>query len=76
MSFEWHVCGAFSYADDVTLLAPTNMALKAMLNTCTEFAASHNLLFNASKTKCMYFLLVPDGKHMELLNSWDGSRPC
>ena len=47
--------GTFSYADDVTLLAPTNMALKAMLNTCTEFAASHNLLFNASKTKCMYF---------------------
>ena len=47
--------GAFSYADDVTLLVPTNMALKAMLNTCAEFAASHNLLFNASKTKCMYF---------------------
>ena len=49
--FVW----AFSYADDVTLLAPTNMALKAMLNTCTEFAALHNLLFNASKTKSMYF---------------------
>ena len=47
--------GAFSYADDVTLLAPTNMTLKAMFNTCTEFAASHNLLFNVSKTKCMYF---------------------
>ena len=47
--------GAFIYADDVTLLAPTSMALKAMLNTCTDFAASHNLLFNASKTKCMYF---------------------
>ena len=52
--------GAFSYADDVTLLAPTSMALKAMLNTCTDFAASHNLLLihqklNASKTKCMYF---------------------
>ena len=31
------------------------MALKAMLNACTAFAASHNLLFNASKTKCMYF---------------------
>ena len=46
---------AFSYADDVTLLAPTNMALKAKLNTCTEFTATHNLLFNASKTKCMYF---------------------
>ena len=47
--------GAFSYADDVTLLDPTNMALKAMLSICTEFASSHNLLFNASKTKCMYF---------------------
>ena len=26
-----------------------------MLNACTDFAASHNLLFIASKTKCMYF---------------------
>ena len=47
--------GDFIYADDVTLLSPTSMALKTMLNTCTDFAASHNLLFNASKTKCMYF---------------------
>ena len=47
--------GAFIYAGDVTLLAPTSMTLKAMLNTHTDFTASHNLLFNASKTKCMYF---------------------
>ena len=47
--------GAFIYADDITL-APTGMALKAMLNTCTDFASSHNLLFNASKTKCMCFI--------------------
>ena len=47
--------GAFIYADDVTLLAPTSMALKAMRNTCTDFAASHYFSFNASKTKCMYF---------------------
>ena len=47
--------GAFIYADDVTLLALTSMALKAMLSTCTDLAASHNLLFNASKSKCMYF---------------------
>ena len=45
--------GVFIYADDVTLLAPTSMALKAMLSICT--AASHHLIFNASKTKCMYF---------------------
>ena len=47
--------GAFICADNVTLMAPTRMALKAMLNTCTDFAASHSLLFNSSKTKCMYF---------------------
>ena len=34
---------------------PTYMALKAMLNTCSEFVAPHNLLFNASKTEYMYF---------------------
>ena len=38
--------GAFIYAHDVTLLAPTSIALKAMLNTCSDFAASHNLLLN------------------------------
>ena len=47
--------GVFIYADDVTLLAPTIMAMNAMLSTCTDFAASHNLLLNASKTNCMYF---------------------
>ena len=50
------IVGAVIYANDVTLLAPTtSMALKAMLNTCIDFAASHNLLFNVSKTNCMYF---------------------
>ena len=47
--------GAFIYADGVMLLAPTSMVLKPMLNTCIDFAASHNLLLSASKTKCMYF---------------------
>ena len=46
--------GAFCYADDVTLLALTGMALNAMLGTFTWFADSHNLLFNSSKTKCMF----------------------
>ena len=44
----------FCYADDVTLLALTGMALNAMLDTCTHFADAHNLLFNSSKAKCMF----------------------
>ena len=46
--------GAFCYADNVTLLAPTGMALIAMLDTCTRFDDAHNLLFNSSKTKCKF----------------------
>ena len=38
--------GAFCYADHVTLLAPPDMALNAMLDTCTRFADAHNLSFN------------------------------
>ena len=45
---------AFCYADDVTLLAPTGMALSAMLDTCTRFADAHDLSFNSSKTECMF----------------------
>ena len=47
--------GAFIYADDVTLLAPTSTALNAMLETCSNFANNFDLQFNSSKTKCMYF---------------------
>ena len=48
--------GAFSYANHVTPHVGSNKhGIKTMLNSCTEFAASYNLLFNASKTKCMYF---------------------
>ena len=51
--------GAFIYADAVTLLAPTSMPLKAMLNTCTDLAASYNLLFNASKLNvCILMILA------------------
>ena len=46
--------GAFCYADDVTLLPPTGMALNAMLDTCTRFDDAHNFLSNSSNTKCMF----------------------
>ena len=63
--------GAFSYADDGTLLASTNMALKAMLNTCREFAASHNLYLTHPKQNVhVCILMVPDRKHTAMLNSW------
>ena len=47
--------GAFSYADDVVLLAPCVSALRTMLNICSSFAVSHKLEFNSMKTQLMCF---------------------
>ena len=54
-------CGAFGYADDVTLLAPSRQALQIMLDICEDFSSSHSMLFSTdpvpakSKTKCLFF---------------------
>ena len=47
--------GAFSYADDVVLLAPCASALRTMLNICIPFTVSHKLEFNSMKTQLMCF---------------------
>ena len=53
--------GAFGYADDVLLLAPTRQALQIMLTICENFATSHSMQFSTdadpakSKTKCLIF---------------------
>ncbi len=44
-------CGAFGYADDVILLAPTANSLTRMLKVCCEYAAEYNVIFNPDKTK-------------------------
>ena len=61
--------GAFCYADDVTLLAPTGMALNAMLDTCTPFADAHNLVFNSSKTKVCLLIGVARN-YMVMFDLW------
>ena len=56
-----HFFGAVCYADDVTLLAPSpSAALHLMLNTCSSFATSHNLIFNADKTQLIRFSRTPE----------------
>ena len=51
--------GAFSYADDVVLLAPCASALRTMLDICCSFAVSHKLEFNSMKTQLMCFHCPP-----------------
>ena len=47
--------GAVCYADDIVLLAPSPSALRLMLHTCSDFANSHCLTFNAAKTQLIKF---------------------
>ena len=41
--------GAFAYADDVALLAPTIMSLNKLIDVCVSFAREYHVLFNPIK---------------------------
>ena len=47
--------GAFGYADDVTLMAPTLRGLQTLLKVCEDFAAKNDVLFNETKTMNIAF---------------------
>ena len=57
--------GIFGYSDDNWILAPSLGALQDMLQTCEEYAATHNLKFSTDpnpskcKTKLLAFLKKP-----------------
>ena len=54
--------GIFIYADDITILAPSHSSLQSMLTICDQYASRHHLIFNPTKTKCMFF---PTNKNMK-----------
>ena len=45
--------GAFGYADDIALLAPSVQCLKRMICICEKYASSHSITFNPNKSKLM-----------------------
>jgi len=47
--------GAFAYADDLILLAPTRCTMKKMLDVCELFSTHYDIIFNPSKSKVVYF---------------------
>ena len=47
--------GVLTYADDVTLLAPTYEATMEMLKVCEECAREYDILFNSSKSQVILF---------------------
>ena len=49
----------FFYADDAVLLAPSPYALKCLIDICVQFASENEMMYNTTKTKCMFIR----GKH-------------
>ncbi len=47
--------GAFGYADDITLLAPTRSSMTRLLCIAQNFSAEYKLMFNSSKSKLIIF---------------------
>ena len=47
--------GAFGYADDIALVAPSMQCLEKMIIICEKYANSHSITFNPNKLKLMCF---------------------
>ena len=60
--------GAFGYADDIVLLAPSLDALRHMIGICEDYAQEFHILFNPSKSKLMYYNVSHDNLHVKLCN--------
>ena len=43
----------FLFADDVIIFFPSANGLQELLDVCTSFAQSHNVVFNTTKSQCM-----------------------
>ena len=66
-----HFVGCFIYADDITLLVPSHDALKNMLDVCREYAEAYDILLNATKTKCMFFMELIVFCLIKMFNLWE-----
>jgi len=47
--------GCIMYADDLLILSPSVVGLQYMLDICSGYGRTHDIIFNASKTVCASF---------------------
>ena len=60
--FNGNIINHLMYADDIALLSPSVKGLQTLVNTCCNFGAANDIIFNESKTVCMYLLNKSDEK--------------
>ena len=70
-NFNGHFVGCYIYTDDITLLAPSHDALNNMLDVCREYAEAYDILFNATKTKCMLQIVLIVLCLIKIFNLWE-----
>ena len=46
----YRIFWCFIYADDIIILLPTLCGLQEMLNVCTRYSHSHDIVFNTKKS--------------------------
>ena len=44
------------YADDMVLISPSAKGLQRLIDTCFDYASSHDIIYNETKTQCMSIL--------------------
>jgi len=45
--------GALAFTDDIVLISPSAHGMRCMLKLCDEYARDFDVVFNASKSKCI-----------------------
>ena len=53
------------------MFAPSRDALNNMLDVCREYAEAYDILFNATKTKCMFLIELIVLCLIKMFNLWE-----
>ena len=51
----------FLFADDAVVFAPSAKGLKKLLDACSKFAVTLNVIFNVNKSQCLIVQSAPCG---------------
>ena len=62
--------GAYGYADDIILLAPSLTSLRRLLDVCSNFACEFKVMFNATKSKMILFNNRHDITRIRFMNEY------
>jgi len=61
------------FADDAVVFAPSAKGLQRLLDICSKFAVTHNVVFNVTKSQCMIINSKFDSIHHPLFTLMDPS---